>query len=232
MIENKMIEETRLFRCERKLAPMEVENARLDGRFSGYASLFGKVDRGRDAVMPGAFGASLAARAPGSVRMLFQHDPDQPIGVWQKIVEDDHGLYVEGRITTAVSRGAEILELLRSGAVDGLSVGFKTKRARTDPATGVRKILEADLWEISVVTFPLLEGARIDAVKSDRCGMPTKREFEQWLTRDAGLSRRDARRLIAGGYGALACKQDAAGVEPRNLAEMIRRATKLIQSRS
>ncbi len=221
------------FERETKFMPVDIADVKLDGRFSGYASLFGKVDQGNDAVMKGAFSASLRARKPSSVRMLFQHDPDQPIGVWHEIHEDQKGLYVSGQITRGVRRSEEILELMRSGAIDGLSIGFRTKRARTNPATGVRHILVADLWEISVVTFPLLTEARIETVKSTNISnrIPSIRQFERWLTRDAGLSRRDARRFLTGGYDAMTCKQDAAGLEPNHLAQTIRKATRTFRTR-
>jgi HK97 family phage prohead protease len=138
---------------------------KADGSFTGYASLFGAEDQGRDVVMPGAFRASLARRGTGNVRMLFQHDPAQPIGVWETIREDAHGLFVAGRLTLGVARAGEILALMRDGAVDGLSIGFRTRKALRDARTGQRRLYEIDLWEISVVTFPMLPGARIGAVK-------------------------------------------------------------------
>jgi len=215
---------------ETKRMPVKLGQVKLDGSFSGYASLFDKVDQGKDAVVRGAFAASLRGRPASSVRMLFQHDPDQPIGVWKKIVEDAKGLYVEGKITRGVGRSEEILELMRAGAVDGLSIGFKTKRAKVNPETKVRWILSADLWEISVVTFPLLEEARIENVKSaNGGGLPTKRELERWLMRDAGLSRREAKRMISGGYDALNCKRDAA-IE-QTLADKMRKVTQTLSSR-
>jgi HK97 family phage prohead protease len=137
-----------------------------DGTFAGYASLFGKADLGRDMVMPGAFGASLAKRGAGGVKMLFQHDPNEPIGVWDEIREDARGLYVKGRLTAGVGRAREVLSLMRAGALDGLSIGYRTVRGRTDRKTGIRQLLEVDLWEISVVTFPMLPEARVEAVKS------------------------------------------------------------------
>ena len=137
-----------------------------DGGFEGYASLFGVEDQGRDVVMPGAFWASLARRGPANIRMLFQHDPAQPIGIWERIREDAHGLYVRGRLTPGVARAGEILALMRDGAVDGLSIGFRARKALRDARTGLRRLYEIDLWEISIVTFPMLPGARVSAVKA------------------------------------------------------------------
>lgn len=215
---------------ETKRMDVILNEVKLNGVFSGYASLFDVVDQAGDAVAPGAFTKSLQQRTASGIRMLYQHDPDQPIGIWTSIVEDAKGLLVEGRITSTVGRAGEVLELMREGAIDGLSIGFKTKRASTHPLTKVRRIIEADLWEISVVTFPLLDTARIDTVKGGQPEKrPTIRELERWLTRDAGLSRRDARCLMAKGYHALGSTRDAAGPEP--LADMIRRATQTLNPR-
>jgi HK97 family phage prohead protease len=153
-------------KTETKFARAEISAVEADGTFAGYASLFGKADLGRDMVLPGAFRASLARRGAAGVKMLFQHDPNQPIGVWTEIREDGAGLFVKGRLTADVARAREVLALMRAGALDGLSIGFRTVRGRTDAKTGVRRLMEVDLWEISVVTFPMLPEARVSAVKS------------------------------------------------------------------
>jgi HK97 family phage prohead protease len=136
------------------------------GSFEGYASLFGAEDQGRDVVMPGAFRASLARAGAASIRMLFQHDPAQPIGAWDIIREDARGLYVRGRLTLGVARAGEILALMREGALNGLSIGFRARKAVRDARSGLRRLYEIDLWEISIVTFPMLPDARISAVKA------------------------------------------------------------------
>ncbi|MFH1793151.1 MAG: HK97 family phage prohead protease [Pseudomonadota bacterium] len=194
-------------RVERKFAGVTIEDVEADGAFSGYASLFGKVDLARDAVEPGAFRKTLRHRGPESVRMLFQHDPNQPIGRWTQIREDARGLFVRGRLTPGVARAQEVLRLMRAGALDGLSIGFRTVRARKDAGTGVRRILEADLWEISVVTFPMLPEARIDRVKG---------------TGPAGMTRlrQDIARLLRG---------EAAAMNEARLAERFRRTAQTLQ---
>jgi hypothetical protein len=136
-----------------------------DGTFEGYASLFGIVDMGGDEVAPGAFARSLQTRGARAVRMLWQHDPSLPIGSWVLIKEDQRGLRVKGRLNLAVSRARETLALLKEGAVDGLSIGFRVKTARKSAGGGIRRLLEVDLWEISIVTFPMLPQARITSVK-------------------------------------------------------------------
>ena len=137
------------------------------GVFSGYASIFHQRDGGGDIVMPGAFHTSLMRRPAEDIRMLFQHDPAEPIGTWIEVRETPRGLYVLGRLNQNVQRGRELLALLESNGIDGLSIGFKTVAARKDKATAARLLTQIDLWEISLVTFPMLEAARVSAVKSD-----------------------------------------------------------------
>lgn len=133
-----------------------------DNRIAGYASVFGKTDQGGDRVERGAYKASLArlAKAGRSVKMLWQHDPARPIGVWDDVREDKRGLYVSGRILEDVQAGAEALALLRAGAIDGLSIGYKTVKAQRSNDGG-RALNEIDLWEVSLVTFPMLPEARV-----------------------------------------------------------------------
>lgn len=134
---------------------------------AGYASLYGRTDRGGDVVQRGAYATSLAAmaREGRKVKMLWQHDPGQPIGVWDDVREDATGLYVKGRLLPDVARAREAQALLAAGAVDGLSIGYRTLRAEKLPGGG-RRLLELDLWEVSLVTFPMQASARIDR-KSD-----------------------------------------------------------------
>lgn len=148
--------------------PPSLRAARVSaaGGVEGYASLFGVEDQGRDVVMPGAFRASLVRRPAGAVRLLFQHDPAQPIGVWDEIHEDARGLHVRGHLVEEVARAREVLALIREGALDGLSIGFHARKASRDARTGQRRLHEIDLWEISIVTFPMLPGARVNALKT------------------------------------------------------------------
>ncbi len=131
---------------------------------SGYASLFGRRDQGGDVVQKGAYAGSLraAAAAGRRVRMLWQHDPREPIGVWDEVHEDDRGLWVKGRILTDVAKGREAAALLTAGAIDGLSIGYRTVRAERD-GKGRRLLQELELWEVSLVTFPMLPEARVAA---------------------------------------------------------------------
>lgn len=208
---------------EKKFVSASLEKIHLDGTFTGYASVFDEVDLGNDSIAPAAFSKSLIKRSASDIRMLFQHNPDEPIGVWEEITQTKLGLKVRGRITQTVSRGAEVLELMRAGAIDGLSIGFKTVRAKQGKQNNVRRILEADLWEISIVTFPMQETARVESVKAsfNKTTKPTIREFERWLVREAGLSRADAKTVITKGYSHLASRREAAG-NSNDLAMRIR----------
>jgi HK97 family phage prohead protease len=207
-----------------KFTALDLKTIDLDGIFEGHASLFHKEDMGRDMVMPGAFRDSLAERGAGGIKMLFQHDPNQPIGVWLKLHEDARGLYVRGRLMLEIAKAREVLSLIRAGAIDGLSIGFRVIRGLRDQRTGVRRLEKIDLWEISIVTFPMLREARVSSLKARPCGRsPTEREFERWLTQDAGFTRREARAVVRDGYKGLRPLRDAGqatGWEARLLQRM------------
>jgi HK97 family phage prohead protease len=136
---------------------------------SGYASVFGVQDQGGDVVLKGAYENSLAVlKASGrSVKMLWQHDPVRPIGVWDEVREDARGLYVKGRLLTDIEQGREAAALIEAGAIDGLSIGYRTVRASqpsgATTSTATRLLSELELWEVSLVTFPMLPDARIGA---------------------------------------------------------------------
>jgi HK97 family phage prohead protease len=149
-------------RLTRKMLPARLGALGTEG-FEGYASVFGARDGIGDIVAPGAFAQTLRRRGAAGVRMLYQHFAHEPIGVWEEIREDSRGLYVRGRLVLEVERARDVAALLREGALGGLSIGFKTVRARKDPP-GTRTLIQLDLWEISVVTFPLLDSAGVTAV--------------------------------------------------------------------
>lgn len=136
------------------------------GRICGYASLFGQVDQGGDVVQPGAYAGSLARRGAEAVKMLWQHDPHSPVGVWEVVREDARGLWVEGHLLPEVAKGREAAALIAAGAVDGLSIGYRVKRASRD-AKGRRLLHEVELWEVSLVTFPMQAEARLAAKSSE-----------------------------------------------------------------
>jgi HK97 family phage prohead protease len=150
-------------RLARKNTPALIEALGRD-EFEGYASLFNVADGAGDIVAPGAFARSLKRRPPERVRMLYQHFAHEPIGVWEEIREDAKGLYVRGRLIGDVERAREVAALISKGALDGLSIGFRTIRAWKSRTSVTRTLLEIELWEISIVTFPLLEGSEVTGI--------------------------------------------------------------------
>ena len=154
----------------------------VEGRdIEGYASLFGACDQGGDVVARGAYARSLKRLAGEgrAVKMLWQHDPAQPIGIWQQVREDERGLYVKGRLLDSVERGREAAALIEAGAIDGLSIGYRTLKAAKDEK-GRRLLKELELWEVSLVTFPMLPSARV-AAKGETPEEAIMRELAQAL---------------------------------------------------
>lgn len=175
---------------ETKFRGFDGELAVREGaEISGYASLFGAADQGGDVVQKGAYGASLArlAKARSGVKMLWQHDPTRPIGVWDEVREDARGLWVKGRLLLDVQAAREAWVLLEAGAIDGLSIGYRTVRSEKS-ASGQRLLHEVELWEVSLVTFPMLPEARVESDPSDA---------ETALARTLAESFREARALMA-----------------------------------
>lgn len=184
------------------------------GTIEGYGAVFDVVDQGGDIIAPGAFRQSLASGR--KAKMLFQHDPSSVVGVWTAMEEDQKGLRVAGKMLTSVKAGAEAYELVKAGAIEGLSIGYRTVKSMD--RNGKRVIMQAELWEVSLVTFPMNEMARIDAVKAAEM---SEREMERVLTRDAGLSRTVAYQLMAGGYNAVKAMRDA-GDGADEVAELLK----------
>lgn len=196
-------------RLSHRIVPFETKAVDDETRtFEGYGSVFGVVDAYDDVVAPGAFKRSLREwkakkRTPA---LLWQHDPAKPTGVWMDLREDETGLYVQGRLADT-ALGQDAYTLLKMGALSGLSIGFRTRKAKLDEETHIRTLTDIDLWEVSLVTFPANDPARVIGVKADGA-WPTEREFEEIL-RDAGFSRADAKSIIATGYRQ--GQRDAAG---------------------
>lgn len=185
---------------ETKLATLELKAEGESDDYltiSGYGSVFGNRDNGGDIVMPGAFKECIAlGRKP---KMLWQHDPSQPIGVWDEMSEDDNGLRMKGRVSKK-GKGGEVAELIKMGAIEGLSIGYRTKEAEMDRETGSRKLTKLDLWETSVVTFPMNELAGIYAMKADEI---TERDLERAF-KNMGHSNRMAKAMAGGAWKARA----------------------------
>ena len=138
------------------------------GEFSGYASTFGNEDLGHDVVVPGAFAKSLEQRPARKVKMLLSHDTTQPIGVWTSLAEDGKGLRATGQLILETVKGKETYALMRAGALDALSIGFKTIKDRFDRVKGTRFLEQLDLFEVSVVVFGMNKFATVNTVKSHK----------------------------------------------------------------
>lgn len=183
---------------------LQVKDVSEEGTFTGYGAVFSNVDSKGEKVMPGAFSESLARhRREGSKPlMLWQHDPSEPIGVWEDLAEDGIGLRGVGRFVLETTRGREAYALLKAGALKGLSIGYREIEA--EPDGNVRLLKKLDLVEISVVSFPANRRARIDAVKEalNSGSLPTLPEFERFL-REAGFSKTQATAIASRGLSHL-----------------------------
>lgn len=205
--------------------PLEVKALDDEGVFEGYGAVFANVDSVGDKVMPGAFAESLARhrREGTTVKMLWNHDSHEPIGIWEDLAEDGKGLRVKGRFILDIARAREVHSLTKHKAIGGLSIGFVTVEDKVE--AGVRQLKRIDLWEVSPVTFPANDRARIDSVKSDQVGaalrtfairlrdgdpLPIK-DFEGIL-REAGVPKSMATAIASQGY-AKAIRSDSEGTE-------------------
>lgn len=200
---------------------LDVKTA-ADGRFSGHGSVFGNVDSYNEVVAPGAFADSLSTRSR-PLPVLWQHKSDSPIGVYDTVREDAKGLYVEGRLLVKdVALAREAYALMQAGAVSGLSIGYWTRESSYDEKTGVRTLTKLDLEEVSIVTFPANEDARIDAVKLKLAHgtLPTLPEFEK-LLREAGFSKSQAAVVANRGLGHL-LQREADAPATHDLGDLVK----------
>lgn len=177
----------------------ECRNLTEDGTFEGYGSVFNVIEESYGTrFAPGAFTASLAAHKKSGTtpKLLWQHDPTLPIGVYTSMSEDSRGLVVKGKLVRSVPQAQIAYDLLQAGALDGLSVGFVTQSSDMDPQTGIRTITQADLWEVSIVTFAANPAARVDNVRAaDR--IRTERDLERFLRDEGGFSNSRAKAIAS-----------------------------------
>lgn len=174
--------------------PFNLKKLTGSGQFEGYGSVFGNTDSVGDIVEPGAFSVSLDNhRSKGTMpALLLHHDSRRPCGVYKTMLEDDHGLFVAGQLLVNTTDGSDAYELLQAGALNGLSIGYRTVDEEFDRQNGVTKLKEIDLWEVSLVTFPANDQARVGSVKSPR-------DFERFL-RENGFSRNRAKNICCQGF--------------------------------
>lgn len=170
------------------------ENFAETGAVEGYGSVYNVLDRGGDVVLPGAFKASIAdwKKRKAMPPMLWQHYSSEPIGIWTELSEDDRGLKVAGQLVLEVPLAASARALMQAGAIKGLSIGYQTREFEVDRKTGIRSIKRADLWEVSLVTFPMNRDAQITGVKDI-----DPRELERTLRSELNLSSALAVKAVA-----------------------------------
>ena len=196
---------------EHKQAAFELKKEPdADGEFEGYASVFGIVDQGLDVVERGAFTKSLGTGR--KVKMLWQHDTSKVIGVWDEVREDERGLFVKGRLLKGIKLAEEAMVMLRAGALDSMSIGYRTVEAVAEGGGRIRKLMELDLHEISLVTFPMLPDAKVTDVKSED-GAFDVRKLEAALRDVCGLSQKEAKALLADGFKGLKVTRDVGADE-------------------
>lgn len=209
--------------------PFEVKSVKADGTIEGYASVFGEIDSYRDVVVPGAFTKSLQQRyrdkGRKGVPMLDQHDSRVPVGLWpiESVQEDSRGLHVVGQLNMRVQKAVENHALAEQGALSGLSIGYTTELDEWDDAGQIRILREVDLWEISMVTFPAGDSARISSVKSIS-GLDTLSDCEG-LLRDAGFSKSETAAFVSR-IKALTMRSDSADRD----AMAVKKALQILRS--
>ncbi len=199
--------------------PLTVKSIDSNGYFAGYASVFDVIDNQNDVILKGAFSKTLKDK---DIKLLWQHRNDEPIGVFTEIYEDEKGLYVEGKLLLEVQRAREAYSLLKSGAINGMSIGYTVKDSVIDNKNALRILKEIDLWEISLVTFPSNPEAVVKIVKNTPS---TVREFEDFL-RDAGFSRKQAKQISIHGFSMQRDAEETAEFE--TLSNEIARAINIL----
>lgn len=174
----------------------ELKSITPTGTFEGYGSVFGVKDSYDEIVAHGAFANSLSKHKEKKTMpaLLWQHRSGEPIGVYTSMEEDSIGLKLTGQLAMKTVRGQEAYELLKMGAISGLSIGFVPQTSEHDNKSGITTLTEVDLWETSLVTFPANDAARVQDVKTiEELDL---RGAEQRL-RDSGFSRTEAVAFIA-----------------------------------
>lgn len=203
--------------------PLELKFLAETGTFEGYASVFNVIDKVNDKIAPGAFKESLSRhRAEGRLPpLLWQHDHLEPIGAWREMYEDMHGLYVKGDLFIRdLPMAREAYKLLKENVVTGLSIGYRAVESHREQKSAVRVLTKLDLVEVSLVTFPANEQARVIGVKALSTAS-TPRELENFLHAH-GLSRRQAKGVVAQGYKSL--RAEAENPEAAALIDAVKTA--------
>ena len=211
---NRDFEEKRLGR------PFTVKTVDEEGTFEGHGAVFEELHPTsswrlppdwQDRIRPGAFAATLADhRKRGTLpAMLYMHERGNVIGAWREMVEDADGLRVKGQVAMSAKApsGSSLYELLKIGALNAMSIGFRVTKSEEDEKKKVREIIEVELGELSIVDIPGIASARVTDVKS--FDPKNIRHLEEALRDRLGMSKREAKALLAGGFKELSAGRDA-----------------------
>lgn len=209
-----------------KSVELDLKKLTDTGNFSGYGSVFNVVDKGGDIVAPGAFTESLAAwkKNGRTVPVLWQHQTDQPIGAWEDLKEDDHGLLGDASLWLDDAPYARLAHRgMKSKSITGLSIGYRVKDYSVNKETGVYTLQKLDLVEISVVTNPMNDDARISDVKAliEAGRMPTLPEFEEFLREAGGFSKSQAKAIAGNGLTKLLARCEAEGEKGDDVSDIL-----------
>ncbi|MBT2242678.1 HK97 family phage prohead protease [Sphingobium sp. BHU LFT2] len=205
---------------------IKADAVKEDGTFEGYGSVFGVTDSYGEIVAAGAFTNSLKEiQAKGRpVPVLWQHQTSAPIGIYEALSEDEHGLKVSGRLLIDdVPKAKEAHALLKAGAVSGLSIGYWVRESSYDEKTGIRTLIKLDLVEVSLVTFPANDDARVEAVKFklERGQLPTKPEFEKALREAFPFSKSQAAAIASHGLDHLLRRESEGAGDIKSISDAI-----------
>lgn len=217
-------------KIEYKLADSTFELAGDEGTFQGYAAHFGNIDAGGDMIAPGAFSAWLGKLKNGELSrpvMYVEHDPRQlPVGTWLDFAEDGRGLLAKGKLadTTTGNDIYKLMKMVPHPALSGLSIGYIVQESsnRVQPTDPRRTLKQLSVVEVSVVSRPMNDRARVTGVKT------TARAVEAIL-RDAGLSRSEAKAIVCHGIKAVTDQRDAEADELARVATLIRHNIELLK---
>jgi len=201
-------------------APVEIQDAEK-GIVAGYLATYGKVDDRPVFWTEGAFDTAVKAINEGREDrnlMLWHHWAEEPMGRWTEARADETGLWAKGQVALEVDDAVRQFQKVKAKLVTGLSIGFKNTREERDDETGFRRILDAEIPEASLVTFPAMGGARVKSVQSV-LSLTTIREWERFL-RDVGLSQSAAKALLAKGYAGVSHRDDDEALASEALAAL------------
>jgi len=211
----------------------KADDGTQEGIIEGHASTFGNTDLTGDIILPGAFAASIKKKGTKGIKFLLDHNWEQRLGIFEEIKEDKKGLFVRGIINLEKEMGRDAFSDAKIGSLDSFSIGFRIESHKRDtewdPTQEVRTLKKIDLWEASLVTFPANPKARIQRVKAllDAGDFPDVREFERWLTREAGYPRSVAIDIINHGYKHALATRDAGGGDDELVATIMNEAAKI-----